>query len=90
MDTFLTSILDPDAKMLVQKLDGFPLALATAGAYLHGIMMSFADYLRQYKKSWAKLQRTSPEITSYEDRTLYSTWQIYMTILECTMSFQLT
>jgi hypothetical protein len=38
--------------------------------------MSLSDYLRLYKDSWAKLQRTSPELSSYEDRTLYSTWQI--------------
>jgi len=74
--TSLTSILDPDARMLAEELDGFPLALATAGAYLHGTTMSFEDYLRQYKESWAKLQQISPEIISYEDRTLYSTWQI--------------
>ena len=38
--------------------------------------MGFADYLRLYKESWAKLQKRSPELGSYKDRTLYSTWQI--------------
>ncbi|KAH6714009.1 hypothetical protein BKA61DRAFT_656555 [Leptodontidium sp. MPI-SDFR-AT-0119] len=37
---------------------------------------SFSDYLRLYKESWASLKETSPELSSYEDRTLYSTWQI--------------
>ena len=37
---------------------------------------SFADYLRLYKASWLKLQQTSPQISSYEDRQLYSTWQL--------------
>ena len=37
---------------------------------------SFADYLRLYQKSWLKLQQTSPQISSYEDRQLYSTWQL--------------
>jgi tetratricopeptide (TPR) repeat protein len=27
-------------------------------------------------QSWAKLQRRSPALTTYEDRTLYSTWQV--------------
>jgi tetratricopeptide (TPR) repeat protein len=72
----LTLVLDPDAIRLAEELDGFPLALATAGAYLNQVSISFADYLRLYKKSWAKLQKTSPELGSYEDRTLYSTWQI--------------
>ena len=38
--------------------------------------MSFSDYLRLYKASWLKLQRTSPQLSSYEDRSLYTTWQI--------------
>jgi tetratricopeptide (TPR) repeat protein len=38
--------------------------------------MSFSDYLRLYKASWAKLQSMSPELSAYEDRALYSTWQI--------------
>jgi hypothetical protein len=37
---------------------------------------SFSDYLRLYKASWLTLQQTSPELSSYEDRMLYSTWQI--------------
>ncbi|KAG4429910.1 hypothetical protein IFR05_014606 [Cadophora sp. M221] len=67
---------DVDATKLVKKLDGLPLALATAGAYLKQASIGFSDYLHLYEKSWAKLQKTSPELSSYEDRTLYSTWQI--------------
>lgn len=37
---------------------------------------SFADYLQLYEASWLKLQTTSPRLNSYEDRSLYSTWQI--------------
>ncbi|KAH0533941.1 hypothetical protein FGG08_007450, partial [Glutinoglossum americanum] len=69
-------INDPDATRLVKVLDGLPLALATAGAYLDQVSVSLSDYLRLYKASWAKLQKTSPELSSYEDRTLYSTWQL--------------
>ncbi|KAI4260720.1 MAG: hypothetical protein LQ352_000112 [Teloschistes flavicans] len=67
---------DPDAAELAKELDGLPLALATAGAYLDQVAISFADYLRLYKTSWRKLQQTSPELSSYEDRQLYSTWQL--------------
>ncbi|KAI9763143.1 MAG: hypothetical protein M1840_000908 [Geoglossum simile] len=67
---------DADAAKLAKELDGFPLALATAGAYLKQAAITFSDYLRLYRKSWAKLQKTSPELSSYEDRMLYSTWQI--------------
>lgn len=38
---------------------------------------SFADYLRLYEESWLKLLQTSPELESYEDRSLYSIWQLF-------------
>ncbi|PQE13523.1 nb-arc and tpr domain protein [Rutstroemia sp. NJR-2017a WRK4] len=67
---------DPDAIMLAKELDGLPLALATAGAYLDQVAISLSDYLRLYKQSWVQLQESTPELDSYEDRTLYSIWQI--------------
>src|SRR5436305_15079414 len=69
-------VIDPHAVKLAEKLDGLPLALATAGAYLDQVATSFADYLRLYEESWLKLQQTSPELDSYEDRAFYSTWQL--------------
>jgi len=68
-------ILDPHARELATKLDGLPLALATAGAYLSQVSTSLADYLRYYNSSWLRLQKTSPELSSYED-ALYFTWNI--------------
>ncbi|KAH4334341.1 hypothetical protein HBH98_243290 [Parastagonospora nodorum] len=65
-----------DARMLAEKLDGLPLALATAGAYLHQVSTSFAEYLRLYDASWLRLQQTTPQLRLYEDRALYSTWNI--------------
>ena len=61
---------------VVKELDGLPLALTTAGAYLENVTTSFEDYLRLYKKSWLRLQKTSPQLSSYEDRALYTTWQV--------------
>jgi tetratricopeptide (TPR) repeat protein len=40
------------------------------------VTTSFSDYLRIYNASWLKLQTTSPQLSSYEDRSLYTTWQI--------------
>jgi hypothetical protein len=68
--------VEADTVKLAKRLDGFPLALAIAGAYLKQAAISFSDYLRLYETLWAKLQKTSPELGSYEDRTLYFTWQI--------------
>ncbi|KAI1317973.1 hypothetical protein F5Y16DRAFT_414531 [Xylariaceae sp. FL0255] len=67
---------DPDARQLAIKLDGLPLALATAGAYLKRTPITFQSYLCYYENSWALLQKNSPKLMSYEDRTLYSTWQL--------------
>src|SRR5579871_561231 len=72
----MLTLLDPDTAELAKELDGLPLALATAGAYLDQVATSFADYLRLYRASWLRLLQTSPEVSTYEDRQLYSTWQL--------------
>jgi hypothetical protein len=46
---------NPDAVELVKELDGLPLALSTAGAYLVHVTASFSEYLRLYKASWLKV-----------------------------------
>jgi hypothetical protein len=51
----LILILDPDAIMLAKELDGLPLALAIAKAYLDQVVVSLLDYLRLYKQSWVQL-----------------------------------
>lgn len=60
----------------MKKLDGLPLALATAGAYLGLTSMSVSEYLQNHETSWLELQRTSPPLLSYEDQTIYSTWNL--------------
>ncbi|KAI1123810.1 hypothetical protein F5Y10DRAFT_45733 [Nemania abortiva] len=61
---------------LAKELDGLPLALATAGAYIEQTSTTFRSYRRLYRDSWARLQAHSPKLHSYEDQTLYSTWQL--------------
>jgi len=68
--------VDANAVALAQELDGLPLALATAGAYLSQVAVGLNDYLRLYKASWLQLLQKSPELESYEDRALYTTWQL--------------
>ncbi|KAK6071700.1 NB-ARC and TPR domain protein [Seiridium cupressi] len=72
----LTMTIDVDAKKLAEKLDGLPLALATAGAYLRRVAIGWGDYLRLYEISWARLHESIPSLGSYQDRTLCSTWQL--------------
>jgi len=44
-------LTDPNAVILAEKLDGLPLALATAGVYLDQVTTSFTAYLRLYEES---------------------------------------
>ncbi|KAI1822903.1 hypothetical protein F4861DRAFT_540518 [Xylaria intraflava] len=74
-----TSCRDPDADGLAQRLDGLPLALATAGIYLQGVSSTtLKEYLKMYDESWLRLQTNSPQILSYE-RAMYSIWNISYT-----------
>ena len=67
--------IDPGIGDLLRKLDGLPLALATAGSYLGLTGIPVSDYLHDYEASWLELQETSPELLSYE-RRIYSTWDL--------------
>ncbi len=60
----------------MKQLDGLPLALATAGAYLSQVSIILKDYLCHYRTSWLRLQQTSLDLLSYEDRALYTTWNL--------------
>ena len=72
---------DPGTEDLLRKLDGLPLALATAGGFLRETGIPVSDYLDHYNRSWLELQRKSPHILSYEDQTIHSTWNLsYMHI----------
>ncbi|RYP46151.1 hypothetical protein DL768_007626 [Monosporascus sp. mg162] len=66
---------DVAAVEVARLLDGLPLALSTAGAYLKLLTTSWAEYLTLYRESWLRLQKSSPKLSSY-DRALYSTWNI--------------
>ena len=49
--------LDDNVLGLTERLDGLPLALATAGAYLDQVTMSIAHYLRLYGHVLARITR---------------------------------
>ncbi|KAI1628663.1 P-loop containing nucleoside triphosphate hydrolase protein [Exophiala viscosa] len=66
---------DPDAPRLAQRLDGHPLALATAGAFLSQSAISFGQYLRRYEERWT-ISDAMEELPDYPSRTLYSTWYL--------------
>ncbi|KAK7398280.1 hypothetical protein QQX98_012352 [Neonectria punicea] len=66
---------EPAAHDLALRLDGLPLALATAGAYFEQVSMTCTEYLQLYDQSWLQLHEEAPQLPAY-DQTLYSTWGI--------------
>jgi tetratricopeptide (TPR) repeat protein len=67
---------------LAERLDGLPLAVATAGMYLSQTPDSFAEYLKLYEDSWNELGDNSDGLMEYGDRTLYSTWNVSLKRVE--------
>ncbi|KAK1625431.1 hypothetical protein BDP81DRAFT_463949 [Colletotrichum phormii] len=47
---------DPDATTLTRRLNGLPLALATARAYLDQVATSYKEYLEIYEKAYIELK----------------------------------
>ena len=83
----LTIGTDAGLRDIANRLDGLPLALATAGSYLFQTSMTASKYLQHHNTSWLELQRTSPQLLSYEDQTIYTTWNMsYIHIRKADMS----
>ncbi|EHK49666.1 hypothetical protein TRIATDRAFT_280830 [Trichoderma atroviride IMI 206040] len=72
---------DSAAIELAQRLDGLPLALASAGAYLEQVPITCTEYLQEYQKSWVQLHEGTSELPSY-DKALCTTWNISYTHIE--------
>lgn len=70
------SLSDHFARRLAERLDGLPLALATAGAYLERSSWSFERYLEEYEKRWNVNPCAPTRLPEYRDRTLYTTWDL--------------
>jgi hypothetical protein len=67
---------------LARRLDGFPLALATAGAFLKQSSVSFSKYLQQYEAKWQVTPEPAHELPDYRTRTLYTTWNLLLIHIE--------
>ncbi|KAK5263058.1 hypothetical protein LTR96_011509 [Exophiala xenobiotica] len=73
---------DIHARRLAERLAGLPLALATAGAYLYQSTFTFERYLQEYEKHWNIDPRRSLPLPEYQERTLYTTWDLSYTRLQ--------
>ncbi|KAK5202230.1 hypothetical protein LTR41_012026 [Exophiala xenobiotica] len=73
---------DIHARRLAERLAGLPLALATAGAYLYQSTFTFERYLQEYEKHWDIDPWRPLPLQEYQDRTLYTTWDLSFTRLQ--------
>ena len=65
-----------EASNVVIALDGFPLALDQAGAYIEETGCSFGDYLQLYEQHRSKmLARRGKQVTNYPD-SVATTWDL--------------
>jgi len=71
--------LPPEAKELVKRVDGLPLALAQAGAYLRS-NPGIADYLELYRNKWKEIMAGNAEhdvsLKDYAHGSVGTTWSV--------------
>lgn len=67
---------DQGAVELVRRLDGYPVALASAGAFLKHSHLTFAEYLHRYERSWKASNRRARSLPEYSGQTLNTTWMM--------------
>ncbi|KAI9783465.1 MAG: hypothetical protein M1816_001347 [Peltula sp. TS41687] len=69
-----------ESEELLNLLDGLPLALAQAAAYLRESGIDFATYTKFYKQQWKDLMesqdRAGTPLQDYNDRSVWTTWTI--------------
>ncbi|KAI9676685.1 MAG: hypothetical protein M1829_003004 [Trizodia sp. TS-e1964] len=65
---------------LLSLLDGLPLAIAQAGAYLQQSGVSLVTYLTFYEQHWEELMQTRDQVDTplqdYPNRSIWTTWTI--------------
>jgi tetratricopeptide (TPR) repeat protein len=76
-----------ESERLLALLDGLPLAIAQAGAYLQECAVGLTTYLRFYEQQWSELmasdQLADAPLQDYPDGSVWTTWAIsYQAIRE--------
>ncbi|KAJ5955971.1 hypothetical protein N7501_010250 [Penicillium viridicatum] len=68
--------VNPDLLTLTNRLDGLPLAIVIAGAFIRETGTSITKYLQYYQEAWSKLQRQSNPRRQYQQGNMLQTWMI--------------
>ncbi|KAJ5761735.1 uncharacterized protein N7511_005117 [Penicillium nucicola] len=67
---------DPNTLALADCLDGLPLAIIIAAAFMRETGTSITQYLKHYRGSWSNLQALSSPGRQYQQGNMLETWQI--------------
>ncbi|KAJ5899929.1 hypothetical protein N7495_004673 [Penicillium taxi] len=67
---------NPDTLALAERLDGLPLAIVIAAAFMRQTSTSIARYLEYYQQSWSDLQSNSNPGRQYLQGNMLQTWMI--------------
>ncbi|KAJ5642325.1 hypothetical protein N7490_006325 [Penicillium lividum] len=67
---------NPDFLTLAHRLDGLPLAIVIAGAFMRETGTSITKYLQYYQEAWSELQRQSNPGRQYQQGNMLQTWMI--------------
>ncbi|PLB41701.1 Pfs, NB-ARC and TPR domain protein [Aspergillus candidus] len=61
---------------LMTQLDGLPLAIAIAGAFMRETGTGIREYLEDYQESWSELQAQSTPTRHYHQGNILQTWAV--------------
>ncbi|KAB8202234.1 hypothetical protein BDV34DRAFT_157380 [Aspergillus parasiticus] len=67
---------NPDTIALAKRLDGLPLAVVIAGAFMRQTGTGISEYLQYYQESWSDLQQRSKAERQYQQGNMLQTWII--------------
>ncbi|KAF7174280.1 hypothetical protein CNMCM6106_008500 [Aspergillus hiratsukae] len=67
---------NPDILALSNRLDGLPLAIVIAGAFMRETGTNITEYLQYYQESWFDLQSQSSPGRQYQQGNILQTWMI--------------
>jgi len=83
LDGKLTDLLIDDAQKIVQAMDGLPLALEQAGAYIQESECSLADYLKAYQdvRNTANILDNAGEDPN-DHKSVYSTFKLNFDVVK--------
>ena len=77
--SYLTIVIGSlQARSILERLQGLPLAITQAGAYLRETNMALSDFIKHYDSTWDLLMQEQDKfpLEEYSERTIWTTWRM--------------